>query len=95
MGSRPGICVDGPSIDIIIINIILSLSSSTLLSLSVIPVALDSGYYWPSKILLKKPGIINVVFLNPIKTGLPRSKFMTKLKHDIESCCAELEKKDN
>ena len=66
-----------------------------LLSLSVIPVALDSGHYWPSKTLLKKPGIINVVFLNPIKTGLPRSEFMTKLKHDIESCCAELEKKDN
>ncbi len=64
-----------------------------LLSIPVIPIALNSGLYWQNKKILKKPGIINVIFLSPIKTGLPRKEFMTKLKSDIEEKSAELEKK--
>ena len=63
------------------------------LSIPVIPVALNSGHYWLNKRITKKPGIIDVIFLPPIKTGLPRKVFMAKLKHDIEDKCAELEKK--
>jgi len=63
------------------------------LSIPVIPVALNSGRYWPNKRFLKNPGIIDVIFMSPIKTGLPRKEFMAKLKSDIEDKCAELEKK--
>jgi len=63
------------------------------LSIPVIPVALNSGHYWLNKRITKKPGIINVIFLQPIKTGLPRKVFMAKLKREIEDKCVELEKK--
>lgn len=63
------------------------------LSIPVIPVALNSGLYWPNKRFLKNPGIIDVIFMSPIKIGLPRKEFMAKLKNDIEDKCAELEKK--
>ena len=63
------------------------------LSIPVIPVALNSGHYWLNKKIIKKPGIIEVIFLPPIKTGLLRKEFMAKLKSDIEDKCAELEKK--
>lgn len=63
------------------------------LSIPAIPVALNSGRYWPNKRFLKNPGIIDVIFMSPIKTGLPRKEFMAKLKSNIEDKCAELEKK--
>ena len=65
------------------------------LSLSVVPVALNSGYYWPNKTFLKKAGIVDVVFLKLVKTGLSREKFMSKLESVIEECCAKLEGQDN
>ena len=63
------------------------------LSIPVIPIALNSGRYWLNKKFLKNPGIIDVIFMSPIKIGLPRKEFMAKLKSDIEEKCAELEKK--
>ena len=63
------------------------------LLIPVIPVALNSGCYWQNKRILKKPGIIDVIFMLPIKIGLPRKQFMAKLKSDIENKCAELDKK--
>ena len=65
------------------------------LSLSVVPVALNSGNYWPNKTFLKKAGIIEVVFLEQIKTGLPKDQFMAKLEGVIEKCCDKLQRKDN
>ncbi len=65
------------------------------LSLSVVPVALNSGYYWPNRSFLKKAGIIDVVFLKLIKTGLSKELFMSKLENVIEECCTKLERKDN
>ena len=60
------------------------------LSIPIIPIALDSGQYWLNKRILKLPGIIDVVFLPQIKTGLPRKEFMAKLKNEIEDKCVEL-----
>ena len=60
------------------------------LSLSVVPVALNSGYYWPNKTFLKKAGIIDVVFLKLIKTGLPKEQFMSELECVIEESCSKL-----
>ena len=64
------------------------------LGLPVVPVALDSGRYWPNKKLLKKAGTIDVVFLSQIETGLTRKEFMADLEHMIETKCSELEKKE-
>ncbi len=65
------------------------------LSLPVVPVALDSGYYWPKKTFLKNAGIIEVIFLKPIKTGLPKEKFMSTLVNSIEESCNKLKKEEN
>src|SRR3990167_2149741 len=55
------------------------------LNVPVVPIALNSGLYWPRRSFLKYPGTITVAFLDPIKPGLSRQKFMEKLQQDIES----------
>lgn len=60
------------------------------LNVPVVPVALNSGLYWPRRNFLKYPGTITLAFLDPIKPGLSRHDFMTKLKEDIESTSQRL-----
>ena len=55
------------------------------LNVPVVPIALNSGLYWPRRSFRKYPGTITVAFLDPIKPGLSRQNFMKKLKQDIES----------
>ena len=49
-----------------------------------VPVALNSGLYWPRRSLLRHPGTIIVEFLDPIEPGLGRLKFMHRLQEAIE-----------
>lgn len=60
------------------------------LGLPVVPVALDSGLYWPRRSLLRRPGRIAVDILPPIPPGLPRKEFMQRLERDIEEASAAL-----
>lgn len=55
------------------------------LNLPVVPVALNSGIYWPRRGFLRYPGVVTMAFLKPIQPGLPRKKFMEKLQNAIES----------
>jgi len=55
-----------------------------------IPVALNSGLYWPRRGLTRKPGTILIEFLTPIPPGLPRPAFMAALEGAIESATARL-----
>ena len=55
------------------------------LKLPVVPVALNSGIYWPRRRLIRRPGVITLRFLPPILPGLPREEFMRRLEEDIES----------
>jgi 1-acyl-sn-glycerol-3-phosphate acyltransferase len=55
------------------------------LKIPVIPIALNSGLYWPRRSFLKYPGVINVEFLDPISPGLSRQAFMKELENSIES----------
>lgn len=55
-----------------------------------VPVALNSGKCWDKKSFIKKPGVITVHFLPPIKKGMDRKEFMVKLSADIEKACAEM-----
>ena len=60
------------------------------LKLPVVPVALNSGIYWPRRMLIRKPGVITLRFLPPIPPGLPREQFMERLEADIETAQKEI-----
>lgn len=51
----------------------------------VVPVALNSGLFWPKNSILKKPGTIIIQFLEPIETGMNKKDFALKLQQDIEN----------
>ena len=55
------------------------------LNLPVVPVALNSGLFWPRRSLKLNPGIITVQFLPTIQPGLDRKSFLAKLEKCIES----------
>jgi 1-acyl-sn-glycerol-3-phosphate acyltransferase len=60
------------------------------LGLPVVPVALNSGLFWPRRSFLKTPGRITVEILEPIAPGLPKAAFMAELERRIESAAARL-----
>jgi 1-acyl-sn-glycerol-3-phosphate acyltransferase len=62
----------------------------TRLSVPVVPVALNSGLYWPRRAFLKRPGRITLEFLPPMPPGLGRRTFTTALQHRVEDACARL-----
>lgn len=61
------------------------------LDLPVIPVALNSGLFWPRRSFLRKPGTIVIEFLAPIEAGLERKAFMDMLRDRIETATRRLE----
>jgi 1-acyl-sn-glycerol-3-phosphate acyltransferase len=60
------------------------------LNVPVVPVALDSGRFWPRRSFVKHPGTITVRFLEPIQPGFERQAFMRLLEARTEAACAEL-----
>ncbi|MBZ0215934.1 MAG: 1-acyl-sn-glycerol-3-phosphate acyltransferase [Fimbriimonadaceae bacterium] len=56
-----------------------------LLGLPCLPVALNSGWFWPRRKSIRYPGTIIVDILNPIPAGLAKSDFLARIEHDIES----------
>ena len=60
------------------------------LDVPVVPVALNSGLFWPRRAFLKRPGHIVVEILPPIPTGLPRREFMAQLQSRIEDASDRL-----
>lgn len=55
-----------------------------------LPVALNSGLFWPRKSWLRPPGTVLVEFLAPIEPGLPRAQFMRELQRRIETASDRL-----
>jgi 1-acyl-sn-glycerol-3-phosphate acyltransferase len=55
-----------------------------------IPVALDSGLFWPRRGVERKPGTIVIEFLAPIPPGLEREVFMARLEAAIEAATRRL-----
>jgi 1-acyl-sn-glycerol-3-phosphate acyltransferase len=55
-----------------------------------VPVALNSGLFWPRRRFLRFPGTIRVEFLDPIPPGLERNAFFAKLQEEIETATARL-----
>lgn len=56
----------------------------------VIPVALNSGLFWPRRKFLKEPGCIVLEYLEPMPTGLDRKSFMAELENRIETASNRL-----
>ncbi|MGY3448333.1 lysophospholipid acyltransferase family protein [Bradyrhizobium sp. USDA 4353] len=55
-----------------------------------LPVALNSGLFWPRRTFLRYPGTLVVEFLDPLPPGLPRDEFMTRLQNMIEEATGRL-----
>jgi 1-acyl-sn-glycerol-3-phosphate acyltransferase len=49
-----------------------------------VPVAVNSGLYWPKGSFLRYPGKVLIEFLPPIEPGLKRPDFMERLESSIE-----------
>jgi 1-acyl-sn-glycerol-3-phosphate acyltransferase len=55
-----------------------------------LPVALNSGVFWPRRTLLRYPGTVVVEMLQPIPPGLDRDEFFQRLQNTIEPATARL-----
>jgi 1-acyl-sn-glycerol-3-phosphate acyltransferase len=58
--------------------------------LQCIPVALNSGLYWPRRRLMRYPGTIIVEILDPLPPDLPRKEFKAELERRIETAANRL-----
>jgi 1-acyl-sn-glycerol-3-phosphate acyltransferase len=55
-----------------------------------LPVALNSGLFWPRRSLKLRPGTVIVEILDPIAPGLDKDAFFERLRNDIETATARL-----
>ncbi len=60
------------------------------LAIPCLPVALNSGLYWPRRSFLRHPGTIIVDILPPIEPGLTRKTFMQQLETDTETATEKI-----
>jgi 1-acyl-sn-glycerol-3-phosphate acyltransferase len=49
-----------------------------------VPVALNSGLFWPRRTFMRYPGTLVVEFLDPLPAGLPRDEFLARMRNAIE-----------
>jgi 1-acyl-sn-glycerol-3-phosphate acyltransferase len=55
-----------------------------------LPVALNSGLFWPRRSILRRPGTVVVEILDPIPPGLDKDVFIDRLQDVIETATARL-----
>jgi 1-acyl-sn-glycerol-3-phosphate acyltransferase len=55
-----------------------------------VPLALNSGLFWPRRSLVRYPGTIVIEILDPIPPGLPRAEARALIQERIETACARL-----
>jgi 1-acyl-sn-glycerol-3-phosphate acyltransferase len=55
-----------------------------------VPIALNSGLFWPRRSIRLLPGTVVVEILDPIAPGLDKDVFFKRLQHDIETATARL-----
>jgi len=60
-----------------------------------LPVALNSGLFWPRRSIKLKPGTVVVEILDPIAPGLDKDTFFQRLQSGIESATARLIEEGN
>src|SRR5262252_7615290 len=55
-----------------------------------LPIALNSGLFWPRRSMRRYPGTIRVEVLDPIPPGLGKEGFFQRLQRDVEAATARL-----
>jgi 1-acyl-sn-glycerol-3-phosphate acyltransferase len=55
-----------------------------------VPIALNSGLYWPRRRFLRFPGKVRVEALDPIMPGRDRNAFFADLEQKLEAATAQL-----
>jgi 1-acyl-sn-glycerol-3-phosphate acyltransferase len=55
-----------------------------------VPIALNSGLFWPRRHFMRFPGTVRVEILDPIPPGLDRDAFFARVQDDIEAATARL-----
>lgn len=55
-----------------------------------VPVALNSGLYWPRRRFMRRPGVIRMEFLPAIPPGLPKTEFLELLQERTEAASDRL-----
>ena len=56
----------------------------------VLPIALNSGLFWPRQSFLRYPGVLTMKFLPMIEPGLKMADFRHRLENDIESATNQM-----
>jgi 1-acyl-sn-glycerol-3-phosphate acyltransferase len=56
----------------------------------VVPVATDVGRCWDRRQKTKRPGVVTVTYLAPMRPGDDKRAFMAALEETIEAECARL-----
>jgi 1-acyl-sn-glycerol-3-phosphate acyltransferase len=57
---------------------------------SCVPIALNSGLFWPRRSWRRYPGTVVAEILDPIPPGLSKEAFFERLQNDIETATARL-----
>ncbi len=69
------------------------------LGLPCVPVALNSGCFWPRRSFMRRPGTVLVEVLPPLPAGLPKRTFLRDVEERIETASdrlrVEAEQKEN
>jgi 1-acyl-sn-glycerol-3-phosphate acyltransferase len=55
-----------------------------------VPIALNSGLFWPRRSILRIPGTVVMEILDPIQPGLSKEEFLERLKDGIETATERL-----
>lgn len=55
-----------------------------------VPIALNSGLFWPRRSILRLPGTVVVEILDPIAPGLDKDVFFKRLQDELEAATAHL-----
>ena len=55
-----------------------------------LPVALNSGLFWPRRSILRKPGTVVVEILDPIPPGMDKEAFFARMQEAIEAATNRL-----
>ena len=55
-----------------------------------LPVALNSGLFWPRRTFMRYPGTMVMEFLDVLPPGLPKEEFITRVRKEIEDATGRL-----
>ncbi|MCP3463644.1 1-acyl-sn-glycerol-3-phosphate acyltransferase [Bradyrhizobium sp. CCGUVB23] len=55
-----------------------------------LPIALNSGLFWPRRTFMRYPGTLVVEFLDPLPPGLPKDEYIARVRGAIEEATARI-----